>query len=444
MKKKLLAILLAVVLAVSLLPGAAFAAGGDFSVCVTGTEAYAYAYEVAEQVNQLRAGLGLSRLVIDPVLMETAMQRAAECSVLYSSSHSRPNGERCFTAFPNRGNTYFAENIAAGYATPSSVMNGWINSSGHYRNMTSTSVNAIGVGCFYINGTYYWAQCFTGGVYSTGSAKKADQQATVTMPATGENLSLSGGGTGAISLRVGESAKLPVYNRNQGFYSTAAQLSGVPGAALAAGKDLVKLDSDTLTVTAVSAGSGTVTLSLPSGDTLSYTVQVAERFSDVRSNAWYGAAVNWAVENNLVAGYEDGTFKPQKPCTEAEILVFLWVAAGKPDAAKAPVNAASWAQGAVNWAYEQNLIGASFRSSVPCTRLSAVTYLWKLFGSETSAPSAGFPDVPGNSSAVNWALDEHILKGFEDGTFRPNGTCERGQIATLLYYAYNPELRPEW
>ena len=159
-------------------------------------------------------------------------------------------------------------------------------------------------------------------------------------------------------------------------------------------------------------------------------------FSDVPVNRYYADAVIWAVGNGYVAGYGDGTFGPSNTCTEAQILTFLWLVEGQPDAAASPIRAASWAQGAVNWAYEQGLINGSFRSSVPCTRLSAVTYLWKLLGSGADAPSAGFPDVPGDNAAINWAYEEGIIGGLSDGTFGPNGPCERGMIAMLLYGAY--------
>lgn len=438
MRKKLLALLLAVVLSTGLLP-AAFAANdgsNEFNISITGTQAYAYAYKVAEQVNQLRADLGLSQLTIDPVLMETAMLRAAECAVHYSSSHTRPNGTRCFTAFPNRGRTYMAENIAAGYTSPDAVMNGWTNSSGHYANMTSTSVNAIGVGCFYANGTYYWAQCFTGGSYESSSERLSDRTAAATMPVTGDYISLTGG-TGTVSLRVGESCQLTVYNRNPGFYSDTATVVGIDRAVLSAGTDLVKLDSDTLTVTGVAAGSGTITLSLPNGTALSFPVQVAERFTDVTRVDYFYDAVAWAVENQVTDGTSKNQFSPRKDCTEVEILTFLYRAAGEPEAAASPFTMASWCQDAVNWAYEKKMIDSDFVPGTPCTRARAVMFIWQAAGEE-DAPASSFSDVTadaGCAKAVNWAMDNGVTDGTGNNQFSPDRTCKREEIITLLWRA---------
>lgn len=454
MKRKIISVLLALALALTLLPTAAFAAdGNEFNVTITGTQKYAYAYNVAEQVNQLRAGLGLSQLVIDPVLMETAMQRAAECAVSYSSSHTRPNGTSCFTAFPDRSWTYKAENIAAGYTTPAAVMDGWTNSPGHYANMTSVNVNAFGVGCFYINGTYYWAQCFTGGAYSSSSARKSDQQATATVPVIKEYFSPAGG-TDTISLQVGESYQLPVYTRNPGFYNYATTLSGVDRATLSTGTDLVKLNSNTLTITAVSAGTGTVTLRLPSGDTIPFTVKVSGqsvgesgRFTDVSAGQYYYDAVQWAVENRITGGTGNGKFSPNDNCTRAQIVTFLYRAAGSPavsSSAKNPftdVKTGDYYYNAVLWANANNITGGTgggkFSPNDPCTRAQIVTFLWRAAGRpEPASSKKSFTDVHSGDyyyDAVLWAVAKGITVGDTSTTFAPDAVCTRGQGVTFLY-----------
>ena len=435
MRKRLLPALLALCMLLALLPTAfaAAPAGGEFSISIDGIRTYTYAYEVAEQVNRLRDGLGLGRLVIDPALMETAMNRAAECAVYYS--HTRPNGTRCFTAFPSRGGTS-AENIAAGYLTPASVMSGWTNSSGHYANMTNTSVNAIGVGCFYANGTYYWAQCFTGGAYSSGSTVPDDEMGTATFPVVKEYFSPVGG-SGTISLRVGESCQLPVYNRNLGFSNYTATVSGVYGAALSAGTNLVKLSGDSLVITAVAEGSGTVTLSLPSGDSLSFTVQVTKRFTDVPG--WCADAANWAAAEGIAQGYGNGRFGATDFCTNAQILTFLYRAAGEQtNLSQSPFTVESYYQDAVDWAYEQGIIDRSFVPGAYCTRASAVNYIWKAFGSPV-AGGGGFADVSpdtDDAGAVAWAVEKGITDGYPGSIFRPDKTCSRGEIITFLYRAY--------
>lgn len=448
MRKRLLSALLTLCILPALLP-AAFAAGpagsapkelgllsgGGYSISVDGTLVYSYAYEVAEQVNQLRAGLGLSQLVIDPALMETAMSRAAECAVYYS--HTRPNGSSCTTAFPSRSWTALAENIAAGYFTPDSVMSGWTSSPDHYANMTHTGVNAIGVGCFYTNGTYYWVQCFTGGSYEDSSTRLGDETGTATFTVAGEYFSPVGG-TGAINLRLGKSCQLPVYNRNLEFYNYTTPVSSVRGAALSAGTDLVKLSGDTLTITAVAMGSETVTLSLPNGDSLSFTVQVTKRFTDVPD--WCADASNWAAGKGIAQGYGDDRFGATDYCTNAQILTFLWRAEGKPAAnGESPfITVASDYRGAVDWAYEQGIIDSSFVPGAYCTRASAVDYIWKVFGSP-GAGDGGFTDVSPDTDyagAVAWAVENGVTDGYPGSIFRPDKTCSRGEIITFLYRAY--------
>ncbi len=121
---------------------------------VTGTRRYDYAYQVLDIVNEERAANGLAPLSMDVDLLEAAMKRAAETSVYWS--HTRPDGSSCFSI----SDKMQGENIAAGYMNPTSVMNGWMNSSGHRSNILGKNTKAVGIGCFYHNGTLWWVQCF--------------------------------------------------------------------------------------------------------------------------------------------------------------------------------------------------------------------------------------------------------------------------------------------
>lgn len=123
-------------------------------VNVTAEEKYDYAFQVLELVNKERAAVGADPLVMDESLLETAMERGFE-TVLYWS-HTRPSGLDCGTA----NNLLFGENIAVGQGSPKSVMNSWMNSSGHKSNILSKGYETIGIGCVNYNGTLYWVQCF--------------------------------------------------------------------------------------------------------------------------------------------------------------------------------------------------------------------------------------------------------------------------------------------
>ena len=119
----------------------------------------AFENEVVRLVNGERAKQGLSALSVSTELRDTARLRSQE--IVRSFSHTRPDGSSCFTAFPDWNGTK-AENIAAGYATPEKVMEGWMNSEGHRKNILTPGLRYIGVGCYESGGRYYWAQAFFG------------------------------------------------------------------------------------------------------------------------------------------------------------------------------------------------------------------------------------------------------------------------------------------
>lgn len=119
-----------------------------------------YAEQVAVLVNKERNAYGLQPVKVSPLLSEAANIRASELKANFS--HTRPNGTSCFTAMSELGIQYrsSAENIAYGQKNPESVMNAWMNSSGHRANILNEKMEYIGVGVFYQDGVYYWSQFF--------------------------------------------------------------------------------------------------------------------------------------------------------------------------------------------------------------------------------------------------------------------------------------------
>lgn len=117
--------------------------------------------EVYEITNNYRSLVGVSSLTLDSSLVEAANIRAKEISD--SFSHTRPNGSSCFTVLSELGISYgtAGENIAAGYSSSQSVMEGWRSSSGHYQNIISSKFKKIGIGVNIINNQYYWVQIFS-------------------------------------------------------------------------------------------------------------------------------------------------------------------------------------------------------------------------------------------------------------------------------------------
>lgn len=168
-------------------------------------------------------------------------------------------------------------------------------------------------------------------------------------------------------------------------------------------------------------------------------------FADVKKDAYYFDAVAWAVKNQITAGTSATEFSPDAPCTRAQIVTFLWRAAGCPEpktgSSFSDVPAGSYYAKAVAWAVEKGITTGTgngrFSPDAVCTRAQAVTFLYRALGKPTGS-SAKFSDVPAGSyyaDAVNWAVENNVTNGTGAATFRPNMDCTRAQIATFLYRA---------
>ncbi|MDO4555432.1 MAG: CAP domain-containing protein [Lachnospiraceae bacterium] len=124
------------------------------SVSVSAKRDYTKAYQVLSLVNKKRKAAGVGTLVMDKDLLETAMLRAAECSIV--PNHIRPNGEICYYA----DEKMYGENVSFDFTTASSVMKDWMESPIHKFNILNSSYVSIGIGCVKVNNRVYWVQCF--------------------------------------------------------------------------------------------------------------------------------------------------------------------------------------------------------------------------------------------------------------------------------------------
>jgi len=149
---------------------------------ITGKYNYDYARQVLDIVNQERAKVNKPALKMTKGLFDAANQRAAELAVTYDSGHRRPDESICFTAFPQEG-TMMGENIAMGQTTPAMVMNDWMHSEGHMRNILGLDYDytTIGIGCFEKDGILHWVQCF-GNAGTELTSYPANATKTVTVP----------------------------------------------------------------------------------------------------------------------------------------------------------------------------------------------------------------------------------------------------------------------
>ncbi len=164
-------------------------------------------------------------------------------------------------------------------------------------------------------------------------------------------------------------------------------------------------------------------------------------FIDVQEGAYFAEPVLWAVNEKITAGTAVNTFSPNKVCTKAEILTFLWRSQGEPEPTIDPpysgLSPNDYYYKAALWACETGLV-TSGDFGRPCSRSFAVMYLWKLAGSPSAIPS-NFTDAPKDAEyaqAVAWAVEQGITQGTSATTFSPDTTCTRGQIVTFLYRAF--------
>ena len=167
-------------------------------------------------------------------------------------------------------------------------------------------------------------------------------------------------------------------------------------------------------------------------------------FTDVPDSAYYAEAVNWAVAKKITGGIGNGLFAPNAPCTRAQIVTFLWRAAGSPEpkamSTFVDVSADAYYAKAVAWAVENGITGGTgdgkFSPDATCTRAQAVTFLYRAAGSPKVSGSAEFGDVATNAyyaDAVAWAAKNGITGGIGGGLFGSDNDCTRAQIVTFLY-----------
>ena len=167
-------------------------------------------------------------------------------------------------------------------------------------------------------------------------------------------------------------------------------------------------------------------------------------FVDVPANAYYYDAVLWAAENGITGGTSATTFSPNASCTRAQIVTFLWRAAGSPEPESrsnfSDVSADAYYAKAVAWALENGITSGTgngmFSPDATCTRSQSVTFLYRAAGSPTASDDIAFSDVAAESyyaDAVAWAAQNGITSGIGSGLFGPANECSRAQIVTFLY-----------
>ena len=198
-------------------------------------------------------------------------------------------------------------------------------------------------------------------------------------------------------------------------------------------------------------GDGKYTFTMPAGKvevkaTFMEDNSVLNFFYDVPNGAYFYEAVKWAVENGITTGVGNDLFAPEQSCTRAQIVTFLWRAAGSPEPKTASsftdVPVSTYYAKAVAWAVENGITNGMtatmFAPDATCTRGQSVTFLYRALKG-TASGSTNFTDVKSDAfyaDAISWAVANNVTNGTSNTTFSPNADCTRAEIVTFLYRAY--------
>ena len=214
--------------------------------------------------------------------------------------------------------------------------------------------------------------------------------------------------------------------------------------------DLTVTDKNGKELKLTDKGNGKYTFTMPASKVEIKATFVKEvetsPFSDVSTSAYYYEAVKWAQEKGITGGIGNGLFGPNQPCTRAQIVTFLWRAAGSPEpksmSSFSDVSADSYYAKAVAWAVENGITTGTgdgkFSPDATCTRAQSVTFLFRAIGKLVDS-KAEFSDVLTDSyyaNAVAWAVENGVTNGIGNGLFGPDNSCTRAQIVTFLFRAY--------
>lgn len=281
-------------------------------------------------------------------------------------------------------------------------------------------------------------------------AEDVELKATYTQTGSESGGGSSGGGSAsyAVSVDSGRHGSVTVSPKSAGRGNTVT-ITVTPDDGYKLDELTVK-DKNGNTVSLTAKGSGRYTFTMPGGRVTveASFVQADEdtpsiSFDDVPDSAYYADAVAWAVKNGITSGTSDVTFGPDVTVTRAQMMTFLWRAAGSPRASGAnpfaDVSADVYYYDAVLWAVSQGITSgtsnAAFSPDAPVTRAQAVTFLWRANGSP-AVSGGNFADVTSDTyytDAVAWAVANDITSGTGENKFSPETAVTRAQAITFLW-----------
>ncbi len=394
MKRRILPLLLAVVMVVSLMPAFSFAAGSDQA-----------AITVTPSVEKIDAGKGSAQVVYTLTLTPPAAGHIGAFSVNLKA----PAGAV----------------LAANNADNQGDSGVWLN----YDDLYYSDAAGTG-GPFAVIG-YTPASGYLCG-YGTTADRNMTKEAVVA----------------TISMTINDISKTGVYTLGVENI-VAGQWDGITEVA-------VDLINQPVKVVSAENPNPTENPNLPPAETKPEKPESPEApaepsalaFTDVAKTDYFYNPVVWAVSEGITTGTSAAAFSPNKACDRAAAVTFLWRAAGKPAPSSTvmpftDVPADSYYYNAVLWAVEQGITSGTskttFSPTKECTRAQIVTFMWRAAGQTSSVALNIFSDVPADAyynGAVLWAVGQGITNGTSATTFGPDNDCTRAQIVTFLNRYY--------
>ncbi len=363
---------------------------------------------------------------------DTEHYRAVSGMVSIHVDKATPTGEPNYTAIKTSGKKLADAGLAANESWPAGTLQ-WVDKDGRVLDPAATEVKA--------NTAYHWKFTPDGNNYNAieGSITLYHYSADIPAAPTYPVNTPDGTANGSVSISPKNASK-----------GSTVTITVKPDSGYQLG-DLTVTDKDGNVLEITDKGNGKYTFVMPDGKAdirVSFTEQTEESpFRDVSTGAYYYDAVKWAVGKDITTGIGGGLFGPNQSCTRAQIVTFLWRAAGSPEptalSSFTDVAPTAYYAKAVAWAVENGVTtGTSeteFSPNEPCTRAQAVTFLYRALKAAASGSSTAFSDVAADAyyaSAVAWAVENGVTTGVGDGLFAPKDTCTRAQIVTFLYRAY--------
>ena len=425
---------------------------------------YKKAWEVLDIVNQRRKENGLTELKMDTELLEGAMLRAQETSILFE--HTRPDGTDCSTVVTSKA-SILGENIAAGSTTAEEVMEQWMDSAIHKSNILGSKYKSIGIGCYRVGGVYYWVQ-----IFSSNEAKEATRSDKEINKTVKQNLAYGLyekiGVTNYISKLTGESKLMfeedgivqgilgdtwtaeRAWIENLGWTGVVNYFATTDATWTSSNTNVLKVSNDGK-LELVGIGTANVTMTV-GNVTRTYKIQVNLPFKDVKTTDWFYDSVKYTYTKGIILGTSDTTYNPNTKLTRGMLVTILHRMDGKP-APKTQnqfkdVYKSQYYYDAVIWANEKGIVhgygdGSKFGPDDNITRQDLAVILrnfaqYKGKNVNVTSDLSKFKD--GNlvsdyaKSAVEWAVGKGVITGNNNGeSLTPHANSTRAEAAGMIY-----------